>query len=120
MSMVSISFLLLRADPRISERVNQPTFMEWIPWMMEAPKLMRNGESFLVVRSTEFSASTILNRPFRESTGMKSNLESIDVEAVDPLCSQLLRNMIRVQVGPLFMNQPTTVQSKPRRTIRFL
>jgi hypothetical protein len=115
MSMVSISFLLLLMDPPIYRRVNEPTFMEWITWMMEALKLMRIGENSLAVRNTEFSASRVPKRLFQESTGMKSGLESIDVEAVDLLCSQLLRSMIRVQVGPLFMKQSTTTWSKLRR-----
>ena len=48
---------------------------------------------------------------------MKSGLESIDVEAVDFLYSQLLRSMIQVQVGLLFLNQSTMTRSKLRRTI---
>ena len=118
--MVSISFLWLLMDPRIYGRLNEPTFVEWITWMMEALKLMRIGEHSLAVRNTEFSESRVPKRLFQESTGMKSGLESIDVEDVDFLCSQLLRSMIRVQVGPLFLNQSTTMRSQLRRTIHSL
>ncbi|GIS81315.1 MAG: hypothetical protein CM1200mP14_28810 [Gammaproteobacteria bacterium] len=50
----------------------------------------------------------------------EKGLESIGVEDVDHLCSQLLRSMIRVQVGPLFLNQSTTMRSQLRRTIHSL
>ena len=70
-----------------------------------------SGEEYRVLREQGTEPA------FRESTGMKSSLESIDVEVADSLCSKPLRNMIRVQVGPLFMNQSTTMRSKPRRTV---
>tara|TARA_B100001179_G_C18541712_1_gene381885 strand:+ start:309 stop:764 length:456 start_codon:yes stop_codon:yes gene_type:complete len=117
MSMVRISFLLLLMDPRIYGRLNEPTLMEWITWMMEVLKLMQIGENSLAVSNTEFSVSRVPKRLFQESTGMKSGLESIDVEAVDFLCSQLPRSMIQVQVGLLFLNQSTMTRSKLRRTI---